>query len=70
MGCVCDERSSRLLPGHVWVEVAWDTKEKLQAAVRKARDGLAKVQRENRPVLGLERTCYLCFFAAFNVIEH
>ena len=31
-------------------------REKLQVAVRKARDGLAKVQRENRPVLGLERT--------------
>lgn len=38
--------------------MAWEEEEKIQATVRKARDGLAKVQMENGPVPSLERTGY------------
>lgn len=48
--CVCDEHLMTL-PGPLWVKAA---EVKAAVRVRKARGGLAKVQRENHPVLSLK----------------
>lgn len=68
VGCVCDE--IWLLPGPTCGLRQHGKWKRRYEWVRKARCGLAKVQRENHPVLSLERTWYLGFSAAFNVIGH
>ena len=67
--CVCDEIADDFYQAPSGLRQHGRWKQSCEW-VRKARGGLAKVQRENHPVLSLERTWYLGFSAAFNVTGH